>query len=120
MGIGGSFRRGKVWPGREADHSPHLVPMSWMSRIYTSYPPIASMACNGAAFLFYNKYDDYLLTDVYLLMTVCSWNRYCESGIICLCSGCLLKCYSKVASRFIATAKALHYTPQRRFGGEEV
>jgi len=34
MGTGGKAR-----PGRDADHSPHLVPRSRMSRSYTSSPP---------------------------------------------------------------------------------
>jgi hypothetical protein len=29
----------KARPGRDADHSPHLVPRSRMSRSYTSSPP---------------------------------------------------------------------------------
>jgi len=28
MGIGGPFPGGKARPGRDADHSPHLVPRS--------------------------------------------------------------------------------------------
>jgi hypothetical protein len=39
MGIGGTFPGGKARPGRYANHSPHLVPRSWMSRSYTSSPP---------------------------------------------------------------------------------
>jgi hypothetical protein len=39
MGTGGAFPGGKAWLGRDADHSPHLVPRSWMSRSYTSSPP---------------------------------------------------------------------------------
>jgi hypothetical protein len=39
MDTGGSFLMGKAWPGRDADHSPHLVPRSRMSRSYTSYFP---------------------------------------------------------------------------------
>jgi hypothetical protein len=39
MGTGGSFPRGKARSGRDADHSPHLVPRSGMSRSYTSSPP---------------------------------------------------------------------------------
>jgi hypothetical protein len=39
MGTGGPFPRGKARPGRDADHSPHLVPRSWMSRSYISSPP---------------------------------------------------------------------------------
>jgi hypothetical protein len=37
-------------PGRDADHSPHLVPRSRMSRSYTSSPPSVSMACSGTAY----------------------------------------------------------------------
>jgi hypothetical protein len=38
-GTEGSFPKGKARPGRDADHSPHLVPRSRMSRSYTSSPP---------------------------------------------------------------------------------
>jgi hypothetical protein len=45
MGTGVSFPRGKARPGRDTDHSPHLVPRSWMSTSYTSIssPPCASI-----------------------------------------------------------------------------
>jgi hypothetical protein len=36
MGTGGSLPRGKEQSRRDADHSPHLVPRSRMSRSYTS------------------------------------------------------------------------------------
>jgi hypothetical protein len=49
MGTGGPFPGGKARPGRDADHSPHLVPRSRMSRSYTSSPPSASMACSRTA-----------------------------------------------------------------------
>jgi hypothetical protein len=39
MGTGGPFPGGKERPGRDADHSPHLVPRSRISRGYTSSPP---------------------------------------------------------------------------------
>jgi hypothetical protein len=39
MGTRGSFV-GVKWPGREADHSPHLVPRSKNAWSYTSTPPI--------------------------------------------------------------------------------
>jgi hypothetical protein len=39
MGTGGPFPGGKARPGRDADHSPPLVPRSRMSRSYTSSPP---------------------------------------------------------------------------------
>jgi hypothetical protein len=35
---GGPCPGAKARPGRDADHSPHLVPRSWMSRSYTSSP----------------------------------------------------------------------------------
>jgi hypothetical protein len=38
MGTGGPFPGGKARPGRDTDHSPHLVPKSRMSRNYTSSP----------------------------------------------------------------------------------
>jgi hypothetical protein len=31
---------GKAWPGRDVDHSPHLVPRLRMSRSYTSSHPL--------------------------------------------------------------------------------
>jgi hypothetical protein len=45
MGTGGPFPGGKVWPGREADHLPHLVPRSRMSTSYTSSPPLRPRRC---------------------------------------------------------------------------
>jgi hypothetical protein len=39
MGTGGPFPGGKARPGRDADHSPHLMPRSRTSGRYTSWPP---------------------------------------------------------------------------------
>jgi len=39
MGNRGPLPRGKARPGRDADHSPHIVQRSIMSRSYTSSPP---------------------------------------------------------------------------------
>jgi hypothetical protein len=39
MGTRGPFARGKVQLERDADHSPHLLPRSRMSRSYTSSRP---------------------------------------------------------------------------------
>jgi hypothetical protein len=61
MGTGGSFPGAKVRPGRDTNHSPHLVPRSRMSRSYTS-PPSAFMACNGTALaLAISLYDGFWL-----------------------------------------------------------
>jgi hypothetical protein len=51
MGTGGPFPGDKARPGRDADHSPHLVPRSSMSRSYMSSPPRASMACSETSLL---------------------------------------------------------------------
>jgi hypothetical protein len=53
MGTGGPFSGGKARPGRDADHSPHLVPRLSMSGSYTSSPSCASMACSGTALLYF-------------------------------------------------------------------
>jgi hypothetical protein len=38
IATGGPFPGAKARPGRETDHSPHLVPRSRMSRSYISFP----------------------------------------------------------------------------------
>jgi hypothetical protein len=43
MGTGDHFPRGKARPGYDADHSPHPVPRSWVSRSYASSPLCASI-----------------------------------------------------------------------------
>jgi hypothetical protein len=49
MGTECPFPRGKARTGRDADHSPHLVLRSRMSRSYTSSPPCTFIACSGTA-----------------------------------------------------------------------
>jgi hypothetical protein len=51
MGTGGPFPGDKARPGRDADHSPHLVPRSRM-RSYNPLPPSAFVACSGTALVF--------------------------------------------------------------------
>jgi hypothetical protein len=51
VGTGGSFPGGKARPGRDADHSPHLVPRSEMSRSYTSSSPCSLHGGSGTALL---------------------------------------------------------------------
>jgi hypothetical protein len=46
------FPGDKRRPGPDADHSHHLVPMSWMSRSYTTSPPCASVGVLWDCFLF--------------------------------------------------------------------
>jgi hypothetical protein len=49
MGTEGSFPGGKERQGRDADHSPHLVPRSRMSRSYTPLHPSSFVVCRGTA-----------------------------------------------------------------------
>jgi hypothetical protein len=56
MGTEGPFPGAKARPGRDADRSPHLVPMSGMSRSYTPLLPSASVACSGTALAFSFQY----------------------------------------------------------------
>jgi hypothetical protein len=49
MGTGGPFPGAKTRSGRDADHSPHLVPRLRMSRSYISSPPSAFMGCSETA-----------------------------------------------------------------------
>jgi hypothetical protein len=55
MGTGGPFPGGKARPGRDADHSSHLVPKSWMSRSNTSSLPCVFMACGATTEVYLNK-----------------------------------------------------------------
>jgi hypothetical protein len=51
MSTRGPFTGGKVWPGRDADHSPQLVLRSQIGRSYISSPPSTSMVCSGTVLL---------------------------------------------------------------------
>jgi hypothetical protein len=55
MGTEVPFTGDKAQPGRDAYHSPHLVPGSRMSRSYTSSPPSDSKACSGTALLYFKQ-----------------------------------------------------------------
>jgi hypothetical protein len=48
----GPFPGAKARPGRDADHSRHLMPRSRKSRSYISSPPSAFVACSGIALAF--------------------------------------------------------------------
>jgi hypothetical protein len=53
MRTGGPFPGCKARPGHDADHLPHLVPRSWMSRSCTSFPPCATIGVLWDCFTFY-------------------------------------------------------------------
>jgi hypothetical protein len=81
MDTGGSFPGTKARPGRDADHSPHLVPKSRMSRSYTSsLPPSSTMACSGMALFFVAPYVINQLLDIrkyrYLINVVSIWPNW--------------------------------------------
>jgi hypothetical protein len=63
MGTWGSFPEGKARPGRDADHSFHLVPKSRTSESYTPLPPNAFMACRGTALGLAKCCDDQIKDD---------------------------------------------------------
>jgi hypothetical protein len=50
---GGPFPGGKARPGRDSDHSQHLVPWSKMSRSYTTSFPYRLHGCSGTALLWH-------------------------------------------------------------------
>jgi hypothetical protein len=52
---GGSFPGGKGRPGSDADHSPHLVPRSRMSRSYNSSPRRRLHGGSGTDLLYFYK-----------------------------------------------------------------
>jgi hypothetical protein len=47
MGTGGPFPGAKARTGRDADHSPHLVPGRERVGAIPLLPPSASLACSG-------------------------------------------------------------------------
>jgi hypothetical protein len=87
---GGFFLAGKAQPGRQADHSSHLVSRSRMSRSYTSSYPWCLHGGSGKDFaLFYVLYGnrkfvamftrasspDSRLQSGFLTKIVCVWNQ---------------------------------------------
>jgi hypothetical protein len=90
MGNGGPFPGGKARLGRDADHSPHLVPRSRMSRSYIYSPPSASMECSGTAL------PSYLLNSKVTVFCICEfssveeiycfrWQRHVAEGEMFQC-----------------------------------
>jgi hypothetical protein len=53
MGTGGPYRRAKARPGRDGEHSPHLVPRSRTSRSYASSPPWRLHCGTGTALVWF-------------------------------------------------------------------
>jgi hypothetical protein len=66
MGTGVRFPGGKARQGSDADHWPHLMPRSWMSRSYTSSHPCASISVLWDCFTFTVVYST-LCNDNYTL-----------------------------------------------------
>jgi hypothetical protein len=53
VGTGGPFPEGKAQPGRDADHSPRLVPRLRMRMIYSSSPFWRGHGGSGTALLYF-------------------------------------------------------------------
>jgi hypothetical protein len=65
-GYRGPFPGGKALPGRDADHSPHLVLRSWMSRSYISSPPQAPLRRVAGLLFFTCQVFQYISLIVYI------------------------------------------------------
>jgi hypothetical protein len=74
-GYRGPFLRGKAWLGRDTDHSPHLVPRSWMSRSYISSPPHASIGMSWDCFTVYwfTLFFSLLMNLASVINTICNY-----------------------------------------------
>jgi hypothetical protein len=83
MGSGGSFFRGKVRPGSEADHSLHLVPWSQMSRDYTTSPPCRVNDGRFTLLYIINCNYNVKLKGEVIYFSVCHYNCF-EDGVISL------------------------------------
>jgi hypothetical protein len=95
MVTGGHFPGGKARPGRDADHSPHLVPRSRMSKSYIPLSPSASMVCSGTALVF-----TWVPTLVQLAHTVTRQSTIWTTGINSrLGHGSLLRSQRRTACR---------------------
>jgi hypothetical protein len=68
-GYRGPFPGGKTRPGRDDDHSPHLVPMLWMSRSYTSSPPKRLHGVYWDCFTFYECWQNLMCSLAWSIAT---------------------------------------------------
>jgi hypothetical protein len=80
-GYRGSFPWGKARPGRDADHSSHVVPRSRMSRSYIASPPQAPPWCVAELLCFFFLPD--FMSEVFLLHAAFTpwYITSCYSGI---------------------------------------
>jgi hypothetical protein len=83
MGTGSPFPGGKARPGRDADHSPHLVPRSRISRSYTSTPPRRLRGVLWVSFSFnFKVFFNYF--SVRVVGTCMTFYQYCPGLITAL------------------------------------
>jgi hypothetical protein len=90
VGTGGPFPGVKARQGRDADHSPHLVPRSRMSRSYISSPPKRLRGVLWDSFSYTNIMMDsihlmrYVADRLHGVLGVGSNNEECQNTMIVL------------------------------------
>jgi hypothetical protein len=72
VGTEGPSPGGKAWPGRDADHSSHIVPRSRMSRSLTSSPPLHLHVCVVGL----------LYLNICLILCYRAFGRFVDGGLI--------------------------------------
>jgi hypothetical protein len=94
VGTGGLFQEGTERTRRDADHAPHLVPRSWMSRSYISSK--RPVMCSGTALLYFTytalwlEYLYFVCNKRFILLAKsvmrCFWGESLEENIYRACS----------------------------------
>jgi hypothetical protein len=83
----------KARPRRDADHSPHLVPRSRISRSYTSSPPSAFMVCSGTALAVFVLRSKHALEETGAGRGHACENELCQKHQLWATS---IKCYNRM------------------------
>jgi hypothetical protein len=100
VGTRGPFSRAKARPGRDVDHSSHIVSRSGMSRSYTSSPPCATMMCSGTAlpftilFLWSSYRRTHIVQSEFLLLCISLNTRHMKVCSTLFCTSLFLYCTS--------------------------
>jgi hypothetical protein len=90
MGTGVHFLGGKARQGRNADHSPHLVPRPRMSRSYTSSPLKRPHGVYWDCFSLLLKYFILLLTSTFYSYEIMPGPRHSKVSRVSLNDTCVI------------------------------